>query len=147
MIRLAERHRVGSAACDLAVCRVAASTVWVSHSLVGIISTTLLLVAVCCFRFLLNCCLRWILGVAGLVLDPPCNTHKLRVSHVEVWLYFVRFALLLAVVLSWVARCFGSWVLLGLFCLLRVPHRLNTPVPRSFQKCLPCCGQHCARRR
>ena len=43
-----------------------------------------------------------------------------RVDCVGVWFGFVRFALLLAVVLCWVARCFGSWVLLGLFCLLRV---------------------------
>ena len=43
-----------------------------------------------------------------------------RVYRVGVWLGFVRFALLLAVVLYWVDPCFGSWVLLGLFCLLRV---------------------------
>ena len=43
-----------------------------------------------------------------------------RVYRVGVWFGFVRFALLLAVVLSWVARCFDSRVLLGLFCLLRV---------------------------
>ena len=34
-----------------------------------------------------------------------------------------RSALLLAVVLYWVARCHGSWVSLGLFCLFRVTHR------------------------
>ena len=42
-----------------------------------------------------------------------------RVYRVRVWCGFVRFALLLAGVLCWVAR-FGSWVLLGLFCLLCV---------------------------
>ena len=39
------------------------------------------------------------------------------VYRVGVWFGFVRFALLLAVVLFWVDRCFDSWVLLGLFCL------------------------------
>ena len=43
-----------------------------------------------------------------------------RVYRVGVWFGFVRFALLLAVVLCWVDRCFESWVLLGLLCLLRV---------------------------
>ena len=43
-----------------------------------------------------------------------------RVYRVGVWFGFVRFALLLAVVLCWVDRCFDSWVLLGLLCLLRV---------------------------
>ena len=42
-----------------------------------------------------------------------------RVHCVGVWFGFVRLALLLAIVLFWVPRCFGSWVLLGLFCLLR----------------------------
>ena len=37
---------------------------------------------------------------------------------------FVKFALLLAVVLCWVDRCFGFWVLLGSFCLLHVTHFL-----------------------
>ena len=37
-----------------------------------------------------------------------------------VWFDFVSFALHLAVVLCWVDRCFGSWVLLALFLLLRV---------------------------
>ena len=52
-----------------------------------------------------------------------------RVYRAGVWFGFVRFALLLAVVLCWVARCFGSWVLLGLFCLLRVTrdHLLRRP--------------------
>ena len=35
---------------------------------------------------------------------------------------FVSFALLLAVVLCWVDRCFGSSVLPGSFCLLRATH-------------------------
>ena len=39
-----------------------------------------------------------------------------------VWFGFVRFALLLAVGLCWVGRRLDSWVLLGLFCLLRVLH-------------------------
>ena len=36
---------------------------------------------------------------------------------------FVGFALRLAVILRWVERCFGSWGVLGLFCLLRVTRR------------------------
>ena len=36
-----------------------------------------------------------------------------------VWFGFVRFALLLAVVLCWVGRCLDSWLLLGLLSLLR----------------------------
>ena len=36
------------------------------------------------------------------------------------WFGFVRSTLLLAVVLCWVDRGFGSWVLLGVFCLVRV---------------------------
>ena len=43
-----------------------------------------------------------------------------RVYRAGVWFRFAWFALLLAVVLCWVARCSGSWVLLGLFRLLRV---------------------------
>ena len=42
------------------------------------------------------------------------------VCRIGVWFDFVRFAFLLAVILCGVDRCFGSWVLLGLFCLLRV---------------------------
>ena len=45
------------------------------------------------------------------------------------WIYldgtpfsFVRSALLLAVVIHCVGLRYGSWVLLGLFCLLRVTH-------------------------
>ena len=41
-----------------------------------------------------------------------------KVYLVGVWFGFDRLALLLAVVLGWVDRCFYSWVLLGLFCLL-----------------------------
>ena len=37
-----------------------------------------------------------------------------------VWFGFVMSALLLAVVFCWVDRCVASWVLLGLFCLVRV---------------------------
>ena len=44
-----------------------------------------------------------------------------------VWIGFVRFALLLAVVFCWVDRCFASWVLLGLLCLLRTENACNTP--------------------
>ena len=40
----------------------------------------------------------------------------------HVWLGFIRFALPRATVLCWVDRCVGSWVLQGLFCLLRVAH-------------------------
>ena len=47
----------------------------------------------------------------------------MRVYRVGVWLGFISFALLLAVVLCWVDRCFESWVLLGLHCLLRVTHQ------------------------
>ena len=37
-----------------------------------------------------------------------------------IWFGSVRSALRLAAVLCFVDRCFGSWVLLGLLCLLRV---------------------------
>ena len=37
-----------------------------------------------------------------------------------VWVGIVMSALLFAVVFCWVDHCVGSWVLLGLFCLLRV---------------------------
>ena len=40
----------------------------------------------------------------------------------------VRSALLLADVLCWVDCCFGSWVLLGLLCFLRVTHNGRTRV-------------------
>ena len=40
-----------------------------------------------------------------------------------VWFGSIRFALFLAVVLSWIGRCLDSWVLLGLFCLLRVTQK------------------------
>ena len=53
-----------------------------------------------------------------------------RVYRVGVWFGFVRFALLLAVVLGWVNRYFDSWVLLGLFCLFRVKHHTHIPPPR-----------------
>jgi len=43
-----------------------------------------------------------------------------RVYRDGVWFGCVGFAPLLAIVLCWVDGCFGSWVLLGLFCLLRV---------------------------
>ena len=43
-----------------------------------------------------------------------------RVYRVGVAFSFVRVALLLAVVLCWVDHCCDSWVLLTLFCLLRV---------------------------
>ena len=38
---------------------------------------------------------------------------------------FVKFALLHAAVLDWIARNFGSWVVLDLLCLLRV-HAVST---------------------
>ena len=37
-----------------------------------------------------------------------------------IWFRFVRSALRLAVVLCWIDRCLGSWVLPGLFFLLHV---------------------------
>ena len=43
-----------------------------------------------------------------------------RMYCVGVWFHFVGRALLLDVVLCWVDCCFGSWVLLCLFCLLHV---------------------------
>ena len=47
-----------------------------------------------------------------------------RVHHVGVLFDFIMFALLLvAVVLCWVDRSFGSWVLLGVFCLFLVTPR------------------------
>ena len=49
-----------------------------------------------------------------------------RVYPVGVWFDFVRSALLLAVVLGWVARCFDSCVLLGLLCFLRVTNHHTT---------------------
>ena len=48
-----------------------------------------------------------------------------RVYRIGVLCGFIRFALLLAVVLCLVDRCFDSWVLLGLLCLLR---RTRAPV-------------------
>lgn len=44
----------------------------------------------------------------------------MRVYVVGDWFGFIRFALLLAVVLFWADRCVVSWALLGLFSLLRV---------------------------
>ena len=54
------------------------------------------------------------------------------VYRVGVWFRFVRFALLLAVIFCWDDRCFDSWVLLALVCLLRVTHN------RSHVICPPC---------
>ena len=45
-----------------------------------------------------------------------------RVYRAGVWFGIVRLALRLAVVLCWVDRCFDSWVLLGLLCLVRATH-------------------------
>ena len=45
-----------------------------------------------------------------------------RVNRDGVCFGLVRSALLLAVVLCWVDRCFDSWMLLALLCLLRVTH-------------------------
>ena len=53
---------------------------------------------------------------------------------VGVWFGSVRFALLVAVVLCWVDRCFDSWVLLGLCCILRVTHPAS---PREAQHKIP----------
>ena len=59
-----------------------------------------------------------------------------RVYRVGVWLGFFRSALLLVVVLRWVDCFLGSWLLLGLLCILRVTQskanacallRLTTP--------------------
>ena len=47
-----------------------------------------------------------------------------RVYRVGVWFGFVRSALLLAVVLCWVDSRFGSWLLLGLLCFLRVTQEM-----------------------
>ena len=79
----------------------------------------------------------------------------------SVWFGFVRFALLLAVVLCWIDNflqgrcgqcppgssvmsdlcfslfCFGSWVLLGLFCLITKPNS-NTIHPRKTQLFYTC---------
>ena len=55
-------------------------------------------------------------GVAMCRIVATCT----RVYRVGVWLGVLRFAPLLAIVLSWVDRCFDSWVLLDLFYLLRV---------------------------
>ena len=49
-----------------------------------------------------------------------------RVYRDGAWFSFVRFALLLAVVLCWVDRCLEFWVLLGFFCLVRVAHHFKT---------------------
>ena len=51
-----------------------------------------------------------------------------------VWFRFIRFALLHAVVFCWVSRCFGSWVLLGFFCLLRVTHKSEQANPNVDQR-------------
>ena len=53
--------------------------------------------------------------------------YSMRAYRVGVWFCFVRFALLLAVVLTWDDCCFDSGLLLGLLCLLcvtqsAVPH-------------------------
>ena len=45
-----------------------------------------------------------------------------EVYRVGVWFGFISLALLLAIILCWVHRWFDSWVLLGLFCPLRVTH-------------------------
>ena len=54
------------------------------------------------------------------------NVSFARVYRVGVWFGFVRSALLLAVVLCWVDRCFYSWALPGLLFFLRVtPSKSN----------------------
>ena len=58
----------------------------------------------------------WGVGMCRIVVSVT------RVYRVGVLFGLVRFALLLADVLCWVDRCFDSWVLLGLLCLLRVTY-------------------------
>ena len=58
------------------------------------------------------------------------------VYHVGVWFGFVRSALLLAVVLCWVDRCFDSQVLLGLLCNLRATQQLLTTGKQDLKTCL-----------
>ena len=60
-------------------------------------------------------CVRWLDAAWGVAM---C---RIVVS-------YTPFALLLAVNLCFVDRCFDSWVLLGLFCLLRAAH---TTVPQA----------------
>ena len=60
-----------------------------------------------------------------------------RVRREGVWFAFVGLALLLVVVLCWVDRCSGSWVLLGLFRLLHV--RLYNDII-ALNVCWPCLG-------
>ena len=69
---------------------------------------------------------RWRMSQPTQALLCVCRTVVpfTRVCRVGIWCGFVRFALLLAVVLCWVDRCFDSWLLLGLFCLLRVTQPL-----------------------
>ena len=57
----------------------------------------------------------------------------MRVYRVRVWFGFVRISLvlLLAVVLCWVERCFNSWVLLSVLCLLRVTHKYTGMRPHA----------------
>ena len=45
-----------------------------------------------------------------------------------------RFALLVLVVPCWVSRCFGPWVLLGLFCLLRITQTKPPTTPPDSQQ-------------
>ena len=72
------------------------------------------------------------IGLLGVVtrVSSLFNVYFTRVYRVGVWLGFVRFAALLAVVLCCVDRCFGSWVLLGLFCLDRATQTSERETPR-----------------
>ena len=80
------------------------------------------------------CCFV-VLGVAWPLLLSPCNKTMCRIfvsvlrgCCVGLFFGFARFAIPLAAVLYWVDRCFDSWVLPGLRCLLRVTQSLQTLV-------------------
>ena len=67
------------------------------------------------------------LGSAEMERFLQAHTQEMRgCIPLGVWFDFVRSALLLAVVLGWVARCFDSCVLLGLLCFLRVTNHHTT---------------------
>ena len=84
-----------------------------------------------CISFCRGCFNKSWATVALDVCAVPCegcfSAH--HTCLVGVWLGFVRFALLLAVVLCWVDRCFDSWALSGLICPLRVTPMLAALLP------------------
>ena len=58
-----------------------------------------------------------------------------------IWNSFIKSEPLLAVGLCWAHRCLGSWVLLGLFCLLRVTHSQEDnaiSLPSLLALCIQC---------